>query len=45
MRTSRDYKKYIRPTGGFNPEVINELAKKLFHFLKWKDMSPYSLMK
>ena len=42
VRTLRDYKNYIRPTRGFNPEVINELAKKN---LKSKDTSPYSLMK
>ena len=27
LRTLRDYKNYIRPTRGSNPEVINELAK------------------
>ena len=40
LRTLRDYKNYIRPTRGFNPEVINELAKTGFHFLKSKDTSP-----
>ena len=28
LRTLHYYKNYIRPTRGFNPEVINELAKK-----------------
>ena len=28
LRTLRDYKNYIRPQRGFNPEVVNELAKK-----------------
>ena len=32
LRTLRDYKNYIRPTRGFNPEVINELAKKTVSF-------------
>ena len=32
LRTLRDYKNYIRPTRGFNPEVINEKAKKTFIF-------------
>ena len=32
LRTLRDYKNYIRPTRGFNPEVINELAKNFFTF-------------
>ena len=27
-RTLRDYKNYIRPTRGFNPDVITDLAKK-----------------
>ena len=32
LRRLRDYKNYIRPTRGFNPEVINELVKKTFIF-------------
>ena len=32
MRTLRDYKNYIRPARGFNPEVIKELAKKAVSF-------------
>ena len=28
LRTLRDYKNYIRPQRGFNPEVVNELAKR-----------------
>ena len=32
LRRLRDYKNYIRPTRGFNPEVINELAKNFFTF-------------
>ena len=32
LRTLSDYKSYIRPTRGFNPEFINELAKKTFIF-------------
>ena len=32
MRTLRDYKNYIRPTRGFNPEVLNKLAKKTISF-------------
>ena len=31
-RTLRDYKNYIRPTRGFNPDVINDLAKKTAEF-------------
>ena len=27
LRTLRDYKNYIRPTRGFNPDIVNELAK------------------
>ena len=27
LRTLRDYKNYVRPRRGSNPEVINELAK------------------
>ena len=45
LRTLRDYKNYIRPTRGFNPDIVNELAKKLHYFLKLKDMLPYYLMK
>ena len=36
LRTLRDYKSYIRPTRGFNPEFINELAKKIFIFSNQK---------
>ena len=32
LRTLRDYKNYIRPARGFNPEVIKELAKKAVSF-------------
>ena len=32
LRTLRDHKTYIRPTRGFNPELINELAKKTISF-------------
>ena len=32
LRTLIDYRNYIRPTRGFNPEVINELAKNFFIF-------------
>ena len=32
LRTLRDYKNYVRPTRGFNTEVINELAKKTVSF-------------
>ena len=45
LRTLRDYKNYIRPTRGFNLDIVNELAKKLHYFLKLKDMLPYYLMK
>ena len=45
LRTLRYYKNCVRPKRGFNFEVINELVKKLFHFLKSKDASPYCLMK
>ena len=31
-RTRRDYKNYIRSAGGFNPDVINDLAKKTAEF-------------
>ena len=34
LRTLRGYNNYIRPTRGFNPEVINELAKKTVSFSK-----------
>ena len=27
LRTLRDYKNYIRATRGFNPDIVNELAK------------------
>ena len=27
-----DYKKYIRPNRGFNPDIVNELAKKSASF-------------
>ena len=32
LRTLRDYKNYIRPTRGFNPDIVNELAKKTASF-------------
>ena len=32
----RDYKNYIRPTRGFNPDVVNELAKKTASFSEVK---------
>ena len=32
LRTLRDHKTYIRPTRGFNPELINELARKTISF-------------
>ena len=32
LRTLRDYKHYIHPTRGFNPAVINNLAKKTANF-------------
>ena len=32
LRTLRHYKNFIRPTRGFNPEVISELAKKTVSF-------------
>ena len=32
----RDYKNYIRPTRGFNPNVVNELAKKTASFSEIK---------
>ena len=32
-RTLRDYKNYIRPTRGFNPDVITDLAKKNKNFM------------
>ena len=28
LRTLRDYKNYIQPTGGFNHEIVNDLTKK-----------------
>ena len=28
LRTLRDYKNYIRPKRGFNPDVLNDLSKK-----------------
>ena len=34
LRTLRDYKNYIRPTRGFNPEVINDLAKNTVSYSK-----------
>ena len=33
----RDYKNYIRPTQGFNRDVVNELAKMLRTFQKKKN--------
>ena len=32
LRTLRNYKYYIKPTRGFNPEVINKLAEKTVSF-------------
>ena len=32
LRTLRDYKNYIRPARGFNPDIVNELAKKSIIF-------------
>ena len=32
LRTLRNYKNYIRPTRGFNPDIVNELAKKTASF-------------
>ena len=32
LRTLRDYKNYIRATRGFNPDIVNELAKKTSTF-------------
>ena len=32
LRTLRDYKNYIRPTREFNPDIVNELAKKIALF-------------
>ena len=32
LRTLCDYKNYIRPTGRFNPDIVNELAKKTASF-------------
>ena len=32
LRTLRDYKNYIRPRRGFNPDVINDLSKKTKEF-------------
>ena len=32
LRTLRDYKNYIRTTRMFNPEIIDELAKKTVSF-------------
>ena len=34
LRRLRDYKNYIRPTRGFNPEVINDLAKNTVSYSK-----------
>ena len=34
LRTLRNYKNYIRPTRGFNPDVINDLSKKN-NFIFW----------
>ena len=31
-RTLKDYKNYVRPTRGFNRDVINDLAKKTAEF-------------
>ena len=28
LRTLRDYKNYIRPRRGFNPDIINDLCEK-----------------
>ena len=32
LRTLRDYKKYIHPSRGFNPQIINDLANKTSNF-------------
>ena len=32
LRTLRDYKNYVRPTRGFNPDIVNEIAKKTASF-------------
>ena len=32
LRTLRDYKNYIRPTRGFNPAIVSELAEKTANF-------------
>ena len=32
LRTLRDYKNYIHPLRGFNPQVINDLANKTSNF-------------
>ena len=45
LRPLRDYKNYIRPTGGFNLELLTNWLKKTVLFLKLKDTSPYSLMR
>ena len=36
LTTLRCYKDYIKPTTGFNPDVINDLGKKTACFLKLK---------
>ena len=32
LRTLHDYKNYVRPTRGFNPDIVNEIAKKTASF-------------
>ena len=44
LRTLCDYKNYIKPTKGFNPDVMT-LERKLLLFLKLKDMLQYFWMK
>ena len=45
LRTLRDYKNDIKPTRGFNPAIITDLAKKLLIFLDQNVMSQFYLMK
>ena len=45
IRTLRDYKNYIRPERGFNPDVINDLARKQQNSNPRKGLSLYYLMK
>ena len=41
QRTLRDYRNYIRPQHGFNPEVVNELSSKTQDF---SDMECFPLL-